>query len=131
MFIKKKNVTLLVVVILAAFLIVSYIDSTVTLQIKTSEQQIECITINSTDVEKDNYQKTIKKIENMRFYYVLGVPQSREMDLYVVITDKNGINEVVGCNDNMVTHMYNGEIVERYRIPFITQMYINAIWGTR
>ena len=127
MFIKKRNVTLLVVVILAVFLIVFYIASTATLQIKTLEQQIECFTINSTEIAKDNYQKAIKKIENMRFYYVLGIPQSREMDLYVVITDKNGKIEVVGCNDNMVTHMYDGEIVERYRIPFITQIYIKTM----
>ena len=114
-----------VVLIIALFIIyVLYLNTTVSIKIITPEENIKNFHYDTVVVEQEDYQAYIKKIERMRFLRKTTNPQSKEMYLYVRIERIDGIDEVIACNDDLMTHTYNGEIVESYKIPLLTQYYI-------
>lgn len=126
MYIKKGFLrkVLLVIIFLMCMLIIWFIFATTTIKIKTSTDRIESFVYNSLEIQPKDYKKVLSRIENMRFYYAEGNPQSREMDLYIFIRDVDGNEEIIGCNDDLVTHMYANKVVEKHKIPLVTQMYI-------
>lgn len=126
MYIKKGFLRKMIVALIFSMcmLIMWFIFATTTIKIKTSTDRIESFVYNSLEIQPKDYKKVLSRIESMRFYYTEGNPQSREMDLYIFIRDFDGNEEIIGCNDDLVTHMYVNEVVEKYKIPLVTQMYI-------
>ncbi|MBQ9915301.1 MAG: hypothetical protein IJO50_04060 [Clostridia bacterium] len=127
MSIKKLLLRLLPIVLLIFtifVLSVLYLRSTVTIKIIIPEENISEFHYDTLVVKPENYQTYIKKIEGMRFSRKTPNPQSKEMYLYVHIKSTNGIDEVIACNDDLITHVYDNEIVETYRVPFFTKYYI-------
>lgn len=124
--IKKLLIILLPVVLISVLFItyVLYLHTTVSIKIITSEENIKKFYYDTSVVKPEDYQEYIKKIERMRFLRKSPNPQSKEMYLYVRIESIDGIDEVIACNDDLITHTYNGENVEIYKIPLLTQYYI-------
>lgn len=123
-FLRVLPIAIIISLILA--FIVWYFTSSVTIKIMTPKDEITTFVYNSKVIQSKDYQMMINKIECMRFSKQKTNPQSREMDLYIYLKDSDGVEEVIGCNDNLITHTYNNEIVEKYKIPLITQFYIKA-----
>ncbi len=127
MYIKKLLFRLLPILLLILIIFsVLYLHSTVTIRIIIPEENISKFHYDTLVVKPESYQTYIKKIEGMRFSRKSPNPQSKEMYLYVHIESTDGIDEVIACNDDLITHAYDNEIVETYRIPLFTQYYIKA-----
>ena len=132
MCIKKTYVKVALIGIISLVTIIIYNTfATVTIKVKIPENEILSLTYNSSIIEQKDYERVISKIEGLRFYRCVADPETREMDLYVVVEDVKGDIEIIACNDNLFTHSYNNIIIETYKIPLITQIYIRCYKETK
>ncbi len=122
----KKILSVALLVLIIFICSISYMYSVVTIKIIISEEKINTFIYDTLEIHPKDYQTFINKIEKMRFSRKKSNPQSREMYLYVYIQSVDGSEEIICCNDDLITHIYDNRIIEKYKIPSITQHYIKT-----
>lgn len=128
----KKRIIIILCLLAVLTAVIYYYSNTVTFRLLTPEDEVEKVIISNyhkddTVIVTENIDQILKRIEKIR-YYGHESTGTNEMNLDILICDKNGVREHISWNDGTnAVHLYSGELVERATVGFFTALYWLAL----